>query len=159
MGQLGAATSAATSAARSAAESAPAPAGSGVPGGARVVVAFLAGRTAFGLAHLIGAARDVPMPWYQPLQRTFEFGPRPAGFAMEWYGRSLSSAVVAGVVTVAVWLLATRRPLAAALRSRGTVMALAQAAALALVVDFGYFAWLFLTQAVTPLPLPPGCAP
>lgn len=139
------------------ARSAPAPAEGAAPAGARVVVAFLAGRTAFGLAHLVGAARDVPIPWYQPLERAYELGPRPATFAMEWYGRSLASAVVAAAVTAAVWFLAARRPLVVALRSRATVMALAQAAALALVVDFGYFAWLFLTQDVTPLPLPPGC--
>lgn len=140
-----------------AAMSARAPAEGAVPPGARVVVAFLAGRTAFGLAHLVGAARDVPIPWYRPLERAYEFGPRPATFAMEWFGRSLASAVVAAVVTVIVWFLVARRPFATALRNRATVMALAQAAALALVVDFGYFAWLFLTQAVTPLPLPPGC--
>ncbi len=76
---------------------------------------------------------------------------------MEWYGRSLTSALVAAAVTLAVWLLAGRRPLAAALSRRSFVIPLAQAAALALLVDFTYFAWLFLTQAASPLPLPPGC--
>lgn len=127
--------------------------------GARVVVAFLAGRTAFGLAHLAGAARGWPIPWYLPLERAYVFGQRPEGFAMEWYGRSLASLVVASVVTAALWLLSARGPLARALERKALVLSLAQAAALALVVDFTYFGWVFLTQAVQPLPLPPGCVP
>lgn len=130
-----------------------------VPAGSRVVVAFLAGRTAFGLAHLAGAARDWPIPWYQPIDRAFLFGPRPAGFAMEWYGRSLASFTIAAVVTAAFWLLSARGPLAGALRRKAFVLSLAQAAALALIVDFAYFGWVFLTQAAQPLPLPPGCVP
>lgn len=128
--------------------------------GSRVVVAFLAGRTAFGLSYLVGAARDVPIFWYRPLLRAFTFGPRPGGsLAMEWFGRGLASLVVAAVVIGATWALSGRGPLAEPLRRRGFVTALAQAAALALVVDFSYFAWVFLTQAVTPLPVPPGCFP
>lgn len=130
-----------------------------VPAGTRVIVAFLAGRTTFGLAHLVGAARDLPIPWYNPLARTFHFGPRPPFFAMEWYGRTLASLLAATVVTATLWLLATRRPLATALSRPPFVLALAQTAALALLVDFTYFAWLFLTQKVTPLPIPPGCTP
>lgn len=127
--------------------------------GTRVVAAFLAGRTAFGLAHLAGAARDWPIPWYLPLERTFVFGPRPAAFAMEWYGRSLTSFAVASLVTAALWLLSGRGPLARTLQNKAFVLSLAQAAALALLVDFTYFGWVFLTQAAQPLPLPPGCAP
>jgi hypothetical protein len=94
-----------------------------------------------------------------PLERAFVFGPRPAVFAMERYGRSLASAVVASVVAAVLWLLAARRPLASALGRPTFVAAFAQAAALALVVDFTYFGWVFLTQAASPLPLPPGCVP
>lgn len=129
------------------------------PPGARVVAAFLAGRTAFGLAHLAGAARDWPIPWYLPLERAFVFGPRPPAFAMEWFGRSLASFAAGAAVTAAVWLLAKRDPLARALRSKAFVLSLAQATALALLVDFTYFTWVFLTQPVRPLPLPPGCIP
>ena len=31
--------------------------------------------------------------------------------------------------------------------------------ALALMVDFAYFGWIFMTQPAVPLPLPPGCVP
>jgi hypothetical protein len=127
--------------------------------GARVVVAFLAGRTAYGLAYLVGAARDLPIPWYRPLDRAFVFGPRPAYFAMEWYGRSFASAVVASVVVAALWFLSARGRVGEALTRPALVRSLAQAAALALVVDFAYFGWVFMNQAAHPLPLPPGCVP
>lgn len=127
--------------------------------GARVVVAFLAGRTAFGLAYLAGNARDLPIPWYRPLERAFHFGPRPPFFAMEWYGRSLVSAVVAAAVTALLWVLGARRPLQPLLARPAWVRSIAQAAALALIVDFAYFGWIFLTQPASPLPLPPGCLP
>ncbi len=127
--------------------------------GARVVVAFLAGRTVFGLAYLAGAARVLPIPWYRPLERAFIFGPRPGYFAMEWYGRSLMSGLVALVVVAALWLLTARGRLGEVLTRPAMVRSLAQAAALALVVDFAYFGWLFMTQPAIPLPLPPGCLP
>lgn len=127
--------------------------------GARVVLAFLAGRTAFGLAYLIGAARDLPIPWYFPLQRTYTFGPRPTGFVMEWYGRSLAAFLVAALVTATLWTLAARAPLARVLQRRTFVLPFAQAAALALLVDFAYLGWVLLHQIPRPLPLPPGCIP
>jgi len=127
--------------------------------GARVVVAFLGGRTAFGLSFLIGAARDLPIPWYLPLERTFVLGSRPAGFVMEWYGRSLVALLIASLVTASLWGLSARGPLARALEKRAFVLAIAQAAALALLVDFAYFGWVLLHQSPNPLPLPPGCVP
>lgn len=127
--------------------------------GARVVVAFLSGRAAFGLAYLAGHARDLPIPWYLPLERAYYFGARPPVFAMEWFGRSLVSGVVATLVTTAVWLLGGRAPLVAALRKPLWVRAFAQAAALTLLIDFSYVAWVLLTQPPLPLPLPPGCGP
>ncbi len=127
--------------------------------GARVVVAFLAGRTAFGLSYMAGAARDLPIPWYRPLERTFVFGPRPAYFAMEWFGRSFASALVALAAMAALWFLSSQGRLRGALTKPALVRSLAQAAALALVVDFAYFGWIFMTQPAVPLPLPPGCVP
>ena len=127
--------------------------------GARVVVVFLAGRTAFGLSYLAGAARDLPIPWYRPLERTFVFGPRPPHFAMEWFGRSFASALVALAVMAVLWFLSARGRRREALTRPALVRSLAQAAALALVVDFAYFGWIFMTQRAVPLPLPPGCVP
>lgn len=127
--------------------------------GARVVAAFLAGRTAFGLAYLTAVARALPNAWYRPLEREWVFGAKPPGLAMEWFGRSLSSAIVAALVTAAIWLLSGRRPLAALLAKRPVVMAIAEAAGLVLLIDFSYFGWILLTQSANPLPLPPGCVP
>lgn len=127
--------------------------------GARVVIAFLGGRTAFGLSYLIGAARDLPIPWYLPLDRTFVFSPRPPVFAMEWFGRSFVSMLIASAVVAALWLASARGPLVRALQRPAFVLALAQAAGLALLVDFAYFGFMLLRQPVSPLPLPPGYAP
>jgi len=127
--------------------------------GARVVVAFLGGRTAFGLSFLVASARKLPSLWYLPLQRSIVFGPKPGAFVMEWYGRCLTSGLVAALVTAALWLFSARRPLGPALEKGSFVRSLAQAAALALLLDFSYFGWVLLTQLPSPLPLPPGCVP
>ncbi len=134
----------------------PAPSGAE---GARVIVAFLAGRTAFGFTHLFGSFRKLPTLWYLPTERAFFFGQKPRLEAMEWYGRSLFSLVVAIFVASSLWMFLGRPPFSKMLRKQGAVIAFAQAAALALLIDFGYFGWFFLHQSGEPWPLPPGCFP
>ncbi|MBK8253677.1 MAG: hypothetical protein IPK82_13545 [Polyangiaceae bacterium] len=129
------------------------------PAGSRVVVVFLAARTAFGLSMLAGVLRSLPTLWYLPLSREFVFGPKPQAFAMEYFGRTLTSFVIGTAVAVLVWMLSARPGVARFLQKPANVYSIAQVAALALLIDVSYFGWFFWTQPITPLDLPPGCVP
>lgn len=123
---------------------------------ARLFVAFLAARAAFGAAYLASAIGRWPVPWYLPLEHRFVLSaPRPAAvLAMDWFGRTafaLACAIVLGVVSFA---LAARGPMARALVRPGFVKSLAHAGALVLIVDFAYFGWTLTHQTPAPLPLP-----
>ncbi len=123
---------------------------------ARVFVAFLAARGAFGLTFLASAIGRWPVVWYLPLDHRFAFAAErpPAELAMDWFGRTglgLASALAAGL---AAFALAARGPMARALVRPGFVKSLAHAGALVLFVDFSYFGWVLLHQTPAPLPIP-----
>jgi hypothetical protein len=121
---------------------------------ARLLFAFLAARGAFGLAYLIGSIRRSPIPWYYPLERRWGFGSQPAGFAMEWYGRTAVALLFAAVAFAVAWALAARSPLARLLARPSAVVAVARAVGLIMLVDFAYFGWILMHQTPVPLPLP-----
>jgi hypothetical protein len=118
---------------------------------ARLFLAFLAARLAYGLAFLVSAARKSPVPWYLPLERRFVLASRPAGLGMDWYGRSALALAAAIVVGVIVYSWAKR---AAFLAKPSAVLAVARAGGLVLLVDFVYFGWALMNQTPTPWPLP-----
>jgi hypothetical protein len=118
---------------------------------ARLFLAFLAARLAYGLAFLVSAARKSPVPWYLPLERRFVFSSGPDGLAMDWYGRTALGLVAALVAGGAVYVLARR---AAFLARPSAVLAVAHAGGLVLLVDFVYFGWALMTQTPAPWPLP-----
>ncbi|MDI1432305.1 hypothetical protein [Polyangium sorediatum] len=118
---------------------------------ARLFLAFLAARLAYGLAFLVSAARKSPVPWYLPLERRFVFASRPAGLGMDWYGRTALGLVFAIVAGVLVYGIAAR---ARFLSRPSAVTAVARAGGLVLLVDFVYFGWALMTQTPNPWPLP-----
>jgi len=118
---------------------------------ARLFLAFLAARLAYGLAFLVSAARKSPVPWYLPLERRFVLSSRPAGLGMDWYGRTALGLVFAIAAGVVVYVLARR---ARFLARPSAVMAVARAGGLVLLVDFVYFGWALMTQTPDPWPLP-----
>jgi len=118
---------------------------------ARLFLAFLAARLAYGLVFLVSAARKSPVPWYLPLERRFVLASRPAGFGMDWYGRTALSLCAAIVVGVLVYVFARR---AAFLAKPRAVLAVARAGGLVLLVDFVYFGWALMNQTPAPWPLP-----
>lgn len=125
----------------------------------RLLLGFLAARAAFGLAYLIGSIRRTPIPWYYPLERRFAFESQPAGFAMEWFGRTASALLAAAVAFGLVWALSGRGWPGRALSKPSTVLATARAGGLILLVDFAYFGWVLLHQTPAPLPLPGAWCP
>ena len=75
---------------------------------ARLFLAFLAARLAYGLAFLVSAARKSPVPWYLPIERRFVLASQPEGLGMDWYGRTALGLVFALLAGVAVYVLARR---------------------------------------------------
>jgi len=118
---------------------------------ARLFLALLAGRLAYGLAFLVSAMRRSPVPWYLPLERRFVFTSRPEGLGMDWYGRTALGLVFAIGAGVVVYGLSKR---ASWLSRPSAVMAVARAGGLVLLVDFVYFGWALMTQTPHPWPLP-----
>lgn len=125
---------------------------------ARLFLAFLAARLAFGVVFLTSAVRRTPVPWYLPLERRFELASSlPAGsLGMDWYGRSGLALGVALACGLAAYALV---PYAPRLARPASVLALARAGGLVLLIDFAYFAAVVLTRAPEPWPLPPWYCP
>jgi hypothetical protein len=121
---------------------------------ARLFASLLAARVAFGLAYLIGSARRAAIPWYYPLERRWSLESLPQGFAMEWYGRTAVALIIALAAFAALWIFSTRGRIARALSRPDTVLAVARAGGLILLVDFVYFGWVLMHQTPNPLPLP-----
>jgi hypothetical protein len=123
---------------------------------ARLFVAFLAARAAFGAAFLASALGRWAVPWFLPFEGRFVVSAaRPAAeLAMDWYGRTAFALAVAIALGAASYALAARGPLARALARPSFVRSLAHAGALVLFVDFAYFGWTMLHQTPAPLPIP-----
>ena len=52
----------------------------------------------------------VPTLWYYPLEHRWAFETEPGGLAMDWYGRTLASIVLAALGGGAAWFALRRRP-------------------------------------------------
>jgi len=118
---------------------------------ARIFVAFLAARLAYGLTFLVSALRKSPVPWYLPLEHRFVLASRPAGLGMDWYGRS-ALAFVAAVLGGGVAYGLSRK--AAWLAKPEVVLSVARAGGLVLILDFVYFGWALMNQTPHPWPIP-----
>jgi hypothetical protein len=118
---------------------------------ARLFVAFLAARLAYGLTFLISALRQSPVPWYMPLQHRFVWASRPEGLGMDWYGRTALGFVAAVAVGLLAYGLSRK---AAWLAKQDVVLSIARAGGLVLILDFVYFGWALMNQTPNPWPLP-----
>ncbi len=124
------------------------------PKTARLFTALLMARAVYGLAYLGAAAGRWPVYWYFPLERRFALTAKPESFAMGWFGTTALALVLATLSGALAWLASARGPLARMLARKSTVLALARAGALVLLVDFVYFGWTLMHQTPAPLPLP-----
>jgi hypothetical protein len=118
---------------------------------ARLFVAFLAARLAYGLAFLVSAMRKSPVPWYMPLDHRFVLASRPEGLGMDWYGRTALGFVAALAMGLLAYGLSGRSTW---LSRPSVVLSVARAGGLVLVLDFVYFGWALMTQSPDPWPLP-----
>ncbi len=123
----------------------------------RVFAAFLVARAVFGLVYLAVAAGSLPILWYRPLDRAWEFAASPRGFAMGWYDTTLAALAASSIAGAIAYLVSARGPLSRALAKGAVVLSIARAGGLVLLVDFAYFGWTLTHQTPTPLPAP-SCA-
>lgn len=118
---------------------------------ARLFVAFLAARLAYGLVFLTSALRKSPVAWYMPLERRFVWASRPDGLGMDWYGRTALAFAAALVVGGLAYGLSKK---SSWLAKPDVVLSVARAGGLVLLVDFVYFGWALMNQTPNPWPLP-----
>lgn len=118
---------------------------------ARLFVAFLSARLAYGLAFLISVLRKMPVFWYMPLEHRFVWASRPEGWGMDWYGRSAFAFVMAFVAGALAYMISTKMSW---LAKPQVVLAVARSGGLVLLLDFIYFGWALMNQTPNPWPIP-----
>ncbi|HRI66949.1 MAG TPA: hypothetical protein PK156_22035 [Polyangium sp.] len=123
---------------------------------ARLFMAFLAARLAYGLTFLVSVLRKSPVPWYLPLDHRFVWAQRPEGLGMDWYGRTALAFLAAFLLGIFVYGSSKRW---AWLAKPDIVLSVARAGGLVLILDFIYFGWALMNQTPNPWPLPEGYMP
>jgi hypothetical protein len=126
---------------------------------ARVFATLLVARAAYGVVYLAATAGRWPLFWYYPIERRWAFESAPEGFAMGWFGTTALALVAAAAAATAVWLLSAKGRFSRAIARPETILAIARAGGMILLVDFVYFGWTLTHQTPSPLPLTVESAP
>ena len=126
---------------------------------ARVFAALLVARGVYGVVYLAATAGRWPRFWYYPLERRWALEATPHGLAMGWYGTTALAIAAAAAAAALVWLVSAKGRISRAITRPQTILALARAGAMILLVDFVYFGWTLTHQTPTPLPLSAEGAP
>ena len=126
---------------------------------ARVFAMLLVARAAYGVVYLAATAGRWPLFWYYPLERRWAFESAPQGFAMGWFGTTALALVVAAAAAALVWLLSATSRVSKAIARPQTILAIARAGGMILLVDFVYFGWTLTHQTPSPLPFSSESAP
>ncbi|MEP7121232.1 MAG: hypothetical protein ABJE95_09995 [Byssovorax sp.] len=121
---------------------------------ARVFAALLVARGVYGVVYLAATAGRWPLFWYYPIERRWAFEATPQGLAMGWFGTTALGIVVAAAAAALVWLASANGRVFKAIARPRTVLALARAGAMILLVDFVYFGWTLTHQTPSPIPIP-----
>ena len=126
---------------------------------ARVFAALLVARAVYGVVFLAATAGRWPRFWYYPIERRWAFEATPQGFAMGWFGTTALALVAASAAAALVWLLSAKGRFSKAIARPETILAIARAGGMILLVDFVYFGWTLTHQTPSPLPLSSESAP
>jgi hypothetical protein len=126
---------------------------------ARVFATLLVARAVYGVVYLAATAGRWPLYWYYPLERRWAFEAAPSGFAMGWFGTTALGLVAAAAAAALVWIVSAKGRISTAIARPETILAIARAGGMILLVDFVYFGWTLTHQAPSPLPLSSESAP
>lgn len=120
---------------------------------------LLVARGVYGVVYLAATAGRWPLFWYYPLERRWALEAAPKGLAMGWFGTTALALVAASVAAAIVWFVSAKGRISKAIARPQTILALARAGAMILLVDFVYFGWTLTHQTPAPLPLSAESAP
>jgi hypothetical protein len=126
---------------------------------ARVFATLLVARAVYGVVYLAATAGRWPLYWYYPLERRWAFEAAPKGFAMGWFGTTALGLVAAAAAAALVWIVSAKGRVSKAIARPETILAIARAGGMILLVDFVYFGWTLTHQTPSPLPLSSESAP
>ena len=126
---------------------------------ARVFAMLLVARAVFGVVFLAATAAQWPRFWYYPIERRWAFEVAPRGLAMGWFGTTALAIVAAAAAAAIVGWITARDRISKAITRPETIVAIARAGAMILLVDFVYFGWTLTHQTPAPLPLSAESAP
>lgn len=127
---------------------------------ARIFAALLVARGVYGVVYLAATAGRWPRFWYYPLERRWAFEATPqGGLAMGWFGTTALAIVAAAVAAALMWWISALGPISKVIARPSTIVAIARAGAMILLVDFVYFGWTLTHQTPAPLPLSAESAP
>ncbi len=113
-------------------------------------VALAAGTIAFAFAFILPMLAGEPVLWYYPLEHRWTLEARPAGFALDFYGRTLQ-AMVAWAAVVLITLPIARRVKSISLRAVGLLTAWTVTAVLLVML---HYAWTLHFRRPIPEPVP-----
>jgi hypothetical protein len=111
-------------------------------------LAIAVAAAAFAATFFTTTVVDVPLFWFDPVSGSWSFGHRPSTVAIDWYGRTLVSAVAWGVAWITIRLLAKKPP------SRETVRIAVGWAAVAFAFAAGLYAFSLWNRRPRPEPFP-----
>lgn len=117
---------------------------------ARRFVALGLAAVAFALAFVYPAITPARVAWYAPVEHAWTYEVRPAGVAIDFFGRC-AQAIVAWAVVLAVALVVVRRLPALGARAIGLVAAWALTAILFVML---FYAWTLHYRVPVPAPAP-----
>jgi hypothetical protein len=112
-------------------------------------VAVSAGTIAFVFAFAYPMVHEMAVLWYYPLEHRWAYEARPAGLAIDFYGRVLFAMIAWAAAFLVTLAIARRR--APSERILGLATAWAATAVLLVVLFYG---WTLYFRVPTPSPIP-----
>ena len=116
-------------------------------------LALSAGAIAFAFAFVAPMLAGEPIAWYLPLEHRWTFEEKPAGLAIDFYGRLLQALVAWAAIVLVTLPIAKRAKKPLSNRTAGLVTAWTITALLLVML---HYAWTLHFRRPIPEPLPAG---
>lgn len=113
-------------------------------------IALCAGTIAFAIAFVYPVVTAQAIAWYYPLEHRWGYEVKPAGLAMDFYGRTAQAAIAWAIGFLAGLAIVRRK------RSLGprTIALFTAWTATAILGVMLYYGWTLIRRAPVPAPIP-----